>query len=61
MPLFEEDEIANLREALAVVETSAHLIRKHLGTASLNDAYTEKHFSRIEENVRRAVVALQPE
>ena len=61
MPSLEEDEIADVREALAVVQTSAHLIRKHLRSAILSDPYMEKHFSRIEENVRRAVVALRPD
>lgn len=61
MPSLKEEEIADLREALAVVQTSAHLIRRHLGSARLNDPYVEKHFSRIEENVKRAVVALRPE
>ena len=56
-----EDEIANLREALAVVQTSTHLIRKHLGDARQTNPYTEKHFSRIEENIRRAAVALRPD
>ena len=61
MPSLQEDEIADLREALAVVQTSAHLIRKYLGRTVLSDPYMEKHFSRIEENVRRAVVALRPD
>jgi hypothetical protein len=61
MGSLDEDREANLREAIAVVQTSAHLIRKHLGNGGWKDPYTEKHFSRIEENLRRAVVALLPE
>lgn len=61
MESLDEDKIANLREAIAVVQTSAHLIRKHIGNGRWADPYTEKHFSRIEENLRNAVVALRPE
>ena len=47
-----------MRDALAVVDTSAYLIREYLRENGLVDDYLAKHLSRIEENVRRASVAL---
>jgi len=60
MELLNEDDIANLREAITIVQTSVHLLRKHVGHDKKLAPYAEKHFSRIEENLRRAVVALLP-
>jgi hypothetical protein len=55
------EEASAVRDALAVVETSAFLIRQYLRDKALTDDYLTKHLSRIEENVRRASVALDEE
>ena len=55
------DDTGAVRDALAVVDTSIYLIRKHLGDLALADEYLAKHLSRMEESVRRASAALEGE
>ncbi len=52
------DDAGAVRDALAVVDTSIYLIRKHLTDHALADEYLAKHLARMEESVRRAAVAL---
>jgi cob(I)alamin adenosyltransferase len=49
---------AEVRDALAVVQTSVYLIRKQLSDDERETVYLEKHLSRIEASVERATRAL---
>jgi hypothetical protein len=55
------DDAGTVRDALAVVDSSIYLIRKHLNDHGLENEYLARHLARMEESVRRASVALDTE
>jgi hypothetical protein len=58
MDVLDSDDVATVRDALAVIQTSLHLVRRHLGADAVTSDYLAKHFSRMEKSLERAASAL---